>query len=199
MFLSLTSKRVPTTSFLPCVVTPDSFQTSPFSAKICHYFRSLPNINLFHISFLAKSVILYPQIHVFESSKYGRYQRVYTNLNYFLLLTYSCLQNSWSYQLLIIVHLKGGSFCSLAVEVLPCSGCFITCMGAHFPAVELDNAIQFSTLSRMSVFLWHSSKWARRFGRFLQCTSGLEVLACSLNTNLNDVITMHQLHSSLNH
>ena len=45
------------------------------------------------------------------------------------------------------------------VEILPCSGCFITCMGAHFPTVEWDKAIRFSTLSRMSRFLWHSSKW----------------------------------------
>ena len=57
-------------------------------------------------------------------------------------------------------------------------------MGAHFPAVELDNMIWFSTLSRMSWFLWHSSKWACRFGRFLQYTPGLEVLACSLGTDL---------------
>ena len=69
----------------------------------------------------------------------------------------------------------------------------------HFPAVELDNAIQFSILSRISGFLWHSSKWAFWFGRFLQYTSGLEVLACSLNTNINSVTAMLQLHLSLNH
>ena len=34
----------------------------------------------------------------------------YTNLNYFFLLTYSRSQNSGSYQLLIILCLKGGSF-----------------------------------------------------------------------------------------
>ena len=33
-------------------------------------------------------------------------------------------------------------FCSLVGEVLPSSGCFITCMGAPFPAVELNKAIQ---------------------------------------------------------
>ena len=69
----------------------------------------------------------------------------------------------------------------------------------HFPAVELDNMIQFSIFSRMSGFLWHSSKWARWFGCFLQYISGLEVLACSLNTNINYVTTMLQLHLSLNH
>ena len=73
------------------------------------------------------------------------------------------------------------------VEVLPCLGCFITCMSAHFPAVELDYAIQFSTFSMMSGYLWHSSKWACRFWCYLQYTLGLEVLGCSLNTDLNYV------------
>ena len=84
-------------------------------------------------------------------------------------------------------------------EVLPCSGCFITCMGAHFPAVELDNAIRFSTLSRMSGFLWHSSKWACQFGCFLYYMLRIKVLACSLDTNLDYVTTMLQLHPSSNH
>ena len=94
-------------------------------------------------------------------------------------------QNSWSY-----LVWKEDYFCSLVVEILPCSGCFITCMGAHFPALELDNAIRFSTRPRMSEFLPNSSKWARWFGRFLQYTSGLEVLTCSIDTNLNYVTTM---------
>ena len=72
-------------------------------------------------------------------------------------------------------------------------------MGAHLLAVEVDNAIWFSTLSRMSGFLWHSSKWVRWFGRFLPYTSELEVLACSLDTKLNYVTTMLQLRPSLNH
>ena len=58
---------------------------------------------------------------------------------------------------------------------------------------RLDNAIRFSTLCRMSTFLWNSSKWACCFGHFLQYTSGLEVLACSLNTDLNYGITILQL------
>ena len=90
-------------------------------------------------------------------------------------------------------------FCSSVVEVLPYSGCFISCMGAGFTAVELDNAIRFSTLSRMFGFLWHSAKWTCLFSRFLQHTSKIEVLACSLNTNLNYVTTMLQLHLSLSH
>ena len=51
------------------------------------------------------------------------------------------------------------------------------------PTVEFDNAIWFRTLSRMSEFLWHSSKWTRRFIRFRQYTPGLEV-ACSLKNDL---------------
>ena len=60
-------------------------------------------------------------------------------------------------------------------------------MGASFPAVELDNAIRFITLSRMSGFLWHSSKWAHQFACFLQYMSGFEVLACSLDTDLREL------------
>ena len=41
----------------------------------------------------SKSMFLYHQIHnnVFESSKQGKFQSVYTHLKIFLLLTYSCL------------------------------------------------------------------------------------------------------------
>ena len=49
--------------------------------------------------------------------------------------------------------------------------------GCTLPAVELDNTIRFSTLSRMSGFLWHHSTQASWFGCFLQYMSGLEVLA----------------------
>ena len=38
---------------------------------------------------------------------------------------------------------KEDHFCSSVVEVLSCYGCLITCMGAHFPTVELDNPIRF--------------------------------------------------------
>ena len=58
-------------------------------------------------------------------------------------------------------------------------------MGVHFPLVKLDNMIWSSTLFRMSGLLWYSSKLACRFECFLQYMSGLEVLACSLDTNLN--------------
>ena len=92
--------------------------------------------------------------------------------------------------LLIIVRLKGGTFLFLGGRSSPMSWLFYTaCMGAHFPAVELDNAIRFDTLSRVSGFLWHGSKWARRFVCFLQYTSGFEVLTCSIDTDFNYVIT----------
>ena len=63
LFLSLFSKRMATsTSLLPCVVTPDSFQTWPFTAKHQNstFFLLLSNIiNLFDISFLVKSIFSY--------------------------------------------------------------------------------------------------------------------------------------------
>ena len=72
-------------------------------------------------------------------------------------------------------------------------------MSAHLPTAELDKAIWFSTLSRKSGFLWHSSKWACQFSHFLQYTLGIEVLPCSLDTNFTYVTTMLQMHPSLNH
>ena len=78
-----------------------------------------------------------------------------------------------------------------------CSGCFITCMEAHFPAVELNNAIRSINHFRVSWFLCHSSFNIRHF---LLYSSGLEVLlARSLNTKPNHVTAMLQLHPSLNH
>ena len=70
-------------------------------------------------------------------------------------------------------------------------------MGVHFPAVQSDNMIQFSTFSRTSGFLWHSSKWTDQFSRFLQYMSGFEVLPCSLNTDLHYVTSMFQLHEPI--
>ena len=46
-----------------------------------------------------------------------------------------------------------GYWSSLSLSLclsLSVSGCFTTCMSAHFPVVELDNVIRFSTLSRFS-------------------------------------------------
>ena len=85
----------------------------------------------------------------------------------------------------------------MVVEVLPYSGSFITCMVAHFPAVELEFTIRFSTLSRMSKFLWHSFKWACWLSHFLHYASGLEMLACSLDIDLSYVTAMLQLPTFL--
>ena len=71
--------------------------------------------------------------------------------------------------------------------------------GSVLPYTWLDNVIWFSTIPRMSGFLWNKSKWARWFSHFPQYTSGLGMLACSLNINLNHVIFMLQLWLSLNH
>ena len=62
-------------------------------------------------------------------------------------------------------------------------------MGVPFPAGELDNTIQFNTLSVVSGFLWHSSKYLSR----------LEVLACKLDPDFNYMITILQLCPSLNY
>ena len=70
---------------------------------------------------------------------------IYTQESYFIILTYSHSQTFWSYQLIIIVHLKEGT--SLEVEALPCSGCFTTCLGAHFPTVQKNNVVWFSIVS----------------------------------------------------
>ena len=71
--------------------------------------------------------------------------------------------------------------------------------GCVLPAVEMDNAIRLNTLSRMSGLLWHGSKWVCQFGCFLQYVSGLEVLVCSLNSDVKYVTTILQLCPSLNH
>ena len=133
-----------------------------FRILICLIYLSLPNLYFHTIR----------SIEIFLKVLTGKFQCACTNLNNILLLTYSLCQNSRSYQLIIIVRLKGRSFFSSVAEVLPCSCCFITCMGVHFPVVELDDAIWFSTIFRMSGFLQHSSKWVHQFGRFLKYPSG---------------------------
>ena len=82
---------------------------------------------------------------------------------------------------------SGGAMAPLAPLAL------MALIGVHFPGVELDNAIWFSTLSRMSGFLWHSSKWACQFGCFLWYTPGLVASTPTLT-----VTTMLQLQLSLN-
>ena len=61
-------------------------------------------------------------------------------------------------------------------------------MGAHFPAIELENTIQFSTLSRMSGFPWRSYKWARLLGFSFNTHQGLKCY----QVNMLRVITLKQ-------
>ena len=50
--------------------------------------------------------------------------------------------------------------------------------------------------SRVTGFLRHSSVWFCLFGCVFQYTLGLEVLACSIDTNFNYVIVIFQLCTS---
>ena len=71
------------------------------NSRILLLFLSLLDIiNLFDTSYLAKFLYHLTYHNVVESSKQDKFQRVYTNLNYFLLLTYSRLQ----LELLVINH-----------------------------------------------------------------------------------------------
>ena len=97
-----------------------------------------------------------------------------------------------------VIVRKEDHFLSSVVKVLPCSGCFITCMGAHFP--ELSWIMQ----SSLAPFLGCQGSCdivpsgATGSVAFLY-TPGLEVLACNLHTDLNYANTMLQLCPSLNH
>ena len=70
---------------------------------------------------------------VFESSKQGKFQSVQTNLNYFLLLTYSHSQSSQSYYLIIIVCLKRASFLFLCCWSSPMVWWFYNFHGCALP------------------------------------------------------------------
>ena len=73
------------------------------------------------------------------------------------------------------------------------TGCFTGCISAHYPAVKLDNTIWFILLSCPNSGVLGACGTAQscRFShRFFQNTSGLGVLACSIDNNLNYRITM---------
>ena len=78
---------------------------------------------------------------------------------------------------------------------VPAVACAVACVSVN----SMNNAIWISTLSRMSGFLWLSSKYACWFCYFVQYVSGLEVLACNFNTISNYVTTILQLHYSLSY
>ena len=193
LFLSLRSKRVPTsTSFLPCVVFLILFRHQLFllnsAVFFCHsqlflmclLYLSLPNLYFYTIRFTTVLLKVLNKINI----------SAYTNVNYFLFLTYFRSQKSWSYYLLIIVCLKGGSILILGCWSSLIYCCFTPCMGACFHAVELDNAIRFSTLSGCQ----------GSCGIFSNGPAGpsrLEVLACTLNTYYENVSTFMVWNSGI--
>ena len=181
------------TSFLPCVITPNSFQAWPFSAKHRH-----------SANFFSYSRILLPCLtYIYLLTLY--FYAIRSMKMFLKVLNKVISEPLHKRKLFLIIDLI--SFAKL-LELLAINQSsserriiFVPRLlkFSHFPAFKLNNAILFSTLSRMPGFLQHSSKWTRRFGRFLQYTSGLKVLACSLNTYPNYLTTMLQLHPSLNH
>ena len=79
------------------------------------------------------------------------------------------------------------------------SGCFSACMDVQFPTLSWITQSGLAlrlVLSRVSGVLWHSSGWVHWFNHVLQYMSGLEVLACSNNTNFNYAIIKFWLHLS---
>ena len=214
MFLSLPSQNVPTSTYLyPSIKTPDSFQAwlfftvffyhSRVSSTCLMYFALIYFLDIFFDIFLAKSIfytIKFMAMFLKVLNKVQFRATTQTLIVSFIIIDFLlfakplelvAINNSSSERRIIFVprSLKFSMFWLF----------YITCMGAHFFAVELYNAIRFSTLSRMSRFLWHSSKWSRCFGRFVQYTSGLEILACSFDTDHNYVTTMLQLRPFINH
>ena len=116
----------------------------------------------------------------------------FTNLLELLVINHSSsFVPRWFVRLLFLLF----HFCSSVVESLLCSGCFTTCMGAHFSAVDMGNTIRFSIVSgplegvrvpvaQLQIILPASPVF--------QYTSGLEVLAYSTDPDFNNVITMLQ-------
>ena len=70
-------------------------------------------------------------------------------------------------------------FQSLVVKTLPCSGCFTACMSAHFPVVKLGYADRMTRCGMLPNGVTDSIKFQ------LMSLRGIEVLACSFDTNFN--------------
>ena len=70
-------------------------------------------------------------------------------------------------------------FQSSVVKTLPCSGCFTACMSAHFPVVKLGYADPMTHYGMVPNGVADSIEF--------QFTSlrGIEVLACSFDTDFN--------------
>ena len=70
-------------------------------------------------------------------------------------------------------------FQSSVVKALLCSGCFTACMSVHFPLVILGYA------DRMTLYGMVSNGVANSIEFQLTTLCGIEVLACSFDTNFN--------------
>ena len=71
------------------------------------------------------------------------------------------------------------TFQSLVVKSLPCSGCFTACMSAHFPKVKLGYADRITHCGMVPNGVANSTDFQ------LTSLRGIEVLACSFDTNFN--------------
>ena len=70
-------------------------------------------------------------------------------------------------------------FQSLVVKTLPCSGCFTACMSAHFPVVKLGYADRMTHCGMVPNGVADSKEFQ------LTSLCGIEVLACSFDTDFN--------------
>ena len=70
-------------------------------------------------------------------------------------------------------------FQSSVVKTLPCSGCFTACMSAHFPVVKLGYADRMTHCGMVPNGVANSIEFQ------LTSLRGIEVLACSFDTNFN--------------
>ena len=70
-------------------------------------------------------------------------------------------------------------FQSLVVKTLLCSGCFIACMSVHFPIVKLGYVVRMTHCGMVPNGVTNSIEFQ------LMSLWGIEVIACSFDTNFN--------------
>ena len=87
-----------------------------------------PSVSVFFVFFLFSS---------FFCIQYTLLNVLFQLLNF--LNSFKCLAQQ--------INVTEVEVCSSVVKALPSPGCFTTCMGAHFPAVEMGNAFWFSIVS----------------------------------------------------
>ena len=77
----------------------------------------------------------------------------------------------------------------MVLEAFLCSVCHSAFRVVHFPLVEEDHRTGLAlrpVMLKLSGLLWHCSKWTRQSVlKILQYTPGLEMLACSIDPDLN--------------